>query len=266
MDVVNNIDQIKTIISNYSSEGKPITYKNLTIEPIKVSDYTQFAFCHDILSADNAQYPSKDIIKMNSLEFYFLVLLGEGYDEFVGAEERSVNLWKFDTICRLCLNVGYADMGFTKDDSNNILLQIKSNNTTDTFTAEEFDFIRRVILYQNIFDYDDRYISPDMKQAIKEYYAFANKDSHTPNLEEKESVVSVVAGLTIKDMKDMTYREFCNIFERCKRKVDYSVLTGKTKEPIPHWIYGKTPDFYERAFSKNNVILDMAKEANILNE
>ena len=53
------------------------------------------------------------------------------------------------------------------------------------FTTREFDDFRRIILYQNLYDYDETPMSDDFRKVIEQYYAIKNRGIHKPDLEDK---------------------------------------------------------------------------------
>lgn len=52
-------------------------------------------------------------------------------------------------------------------------------------TATEFDEVRRIILYQNIYNYDDTPMSEDVRRVVEQYYTLKNKGIIPPSLQRR---------------------------------------------------------------------------------
>ena len=94
---------------------------------------------------------------------------------------------------------------------------ILDDNTALTISADDFDEIRRIILYQNILDYTDRYIDPD-------YYRLKNKDSKNVPLEHKIICVQSKTGMSIESIGKLTIRNFLQLFSIIVEESEYTAL------------------------------------------
>ena len=53
-------------------------------------------------------------------------------------------------------------------------------NTESVISEKEFDDIKKIILYQNDIDYDDRYVNPDVQKEYEKWCALKSKKVHNP--------------------------------------------------------------------------------------
>jgi hypothetical protein len=75
-------------------------------------------------------------------------------------------------------------------------------------TPKEFDEISKIILNQNDAHYDGRYVSPDVKELMNEYYKVKYANTRSPSLEEKKAFITSKTGIDINTINEMTYRYF----------------------------------------------------------
>lgn len=253
MEIVKDLEEIKKMVSYYFSMDENIRFKHLELFPIIHKDYYKFMDCYDLLTYDKTQICDVDIIQMSNLEFYCNVLfqMSDGVN--------MIWLDKFNTFIKLCFHKEMSDVQLGMIDDE-LIIKIGE----DGFTSDEFDFIKRVILCQTILDYDDTYKDPEVAKAERDYYEFMNRGVHMPTMEEQNSVITSVTGITIKELKDLTHREFCNLFEYCRGQIDFIALSGKTEKPMPHWIYGNKQK--DSAFTKGGALGNIIDSSEIIKE
>ena len=188
---------------NMSTDG----YK-LLIKPIKVKDWSIFNNCIDILMHELQDYNSVEIIQMSYLEFVIDILLDK-----VSDEEISENAFKLSTILSMALGVCEARKGTFR---NKPCLTLHNENgcVVSLITPKEFNELKKIILFQNIINYDDRYLSPDIKKEIEEYekIKYSNENIVNPTLEKQKVFVISKTGISMKDINDMTYRTFTQVY------------------------------------------------------
>ena len=188
---------------NMSTDG----YK-LLIKPIKVKDWSIFNNCIDILMHELQDYNSVEIIQMSYLEFVIDILLDK-----VSDEEISENAFKLSTILSMALGIYEARKGMFR---NKPCLTLHDENgcVVSLITPKEFNELKKIILFQNIINYDDRYLSQDIKKEIEEYekIKYSNENIVNPTLEKQKVFVISKTGISMKDINDMTYRTFTQVY------------------------------------------------------
>ena len=206
--------------------------KTLEIRPVFVRDSELFIASCDVIAIDKNSTSSVEIIQMSYLEFITKVLSAE-----------EVNIAKFLNIVRICL--GFTRPLWKMDERKRINLYDAEMDIT--ITAKEFEDIRRIILYQNLLDYDDSYISPVLKNAMEETNKLKNKGYVMPNLERRIAIITAHTGLSKREQLDMSYRAHALLFREVCGEVEFTTIrpaalsAGKAKD-LEHWIYKKEND------------------------
>lgn len=217
----------------YMSIDKPIPFKSLLLYPVKVKDYLTFSYSCGCLDIDKNSIPDIRIIQMKYFEF--LMHLYENGD--------LLTLYKLKNILELVFQVSYDDgeIEIYKQENGKYILRIKD----ETIDSEEFNLIRKLILYQNIAGYKDmEHIDPSLKKDQERYSKIINKGIVMPNLEDKIDVVIVSTSLDMDRIEKLSIRRFTRIFNKCVEKQDYIInktasMSGMVtfKEPIEHWVF-----------------------------
>lgn len=231
----------------------PVEYKLknksvVKIYPISVKDSEMFLSWIDILTIDKNSLPNPEYISMSYLEFIIKTLL-TSEDKDIAQSATS----KLVFILKLCLK-WEDDVSIRVNDIGKPVLvhgDIEIN-------GKSFEDIRRIILYQNILDFDDSYINPDLKQAMAEVDEVKSKDLVFPTLERKFAIVSSHSGITKAQQLEMTYRSHSALFKEVCNEVEFiSARTGvmvgnmfsKQKIEFEDWVYKKKRSKYEDYFT-----------------
>lgn len=231
----------------------PVEYKLknknvVKIYPISVKDSEMFLSWIDILTIDKNSLPNPEYISMSYLEFIIKTLL-TSEDKDIAQSATS----KLVFILKLCLK-WEDDVSIRVNDIGKPVLvhgDIEIN-------GKSFEDIRRIILYQNILDFDDSYINPDLKQAMAEVDEVKSKDLIFPTLERKFAIVSSHSGITKAQQLEMTYRSHSALFKEVCNEVEFiSARTGvmvgnmfsKQKIEFEDWVYKKKRSKYEDYFT-----------------
>ena len=224
----------------YFTFDKPVPYKlkdgnTIQIHPVHLQNAPYFLTSYYILSINKNEMPSVEIIQMSYLEFLYKV-----------AFQKEESIQAFINICILCLGIKSPRASI---DSNGKSILIDGESKI-AITAKEFDDIRRIILYQNIFDYDDSYINPDIKKAMDEYDRVKGKNVEAPSIERRIGIISAHTGITKEQQMSMTYRAHTILFNEVCGEVEFSTtravaLIGGAKD-FDHWIYKKRKDKFSQ--------------------
>lgn len=211
----------------------PVDYKlkekTIKIYPVSVKDSEFFLSSINLLSIDKNSMPSVEIIQMSYLQFIFDILIPQKKD----------NLQKLINLLKLCLHIN--DPRIKKDSGKYILIDGENNFTIN---GQQFEDIRRIILYQNLINFDDSYINPDLKQAINDVDELKNKGIEPVSIERKMAIVSAHTGISKKEQMEMSYRSYSLLFEEVYGEVEYTTvypiaLLGGNKDNLDKWIYKK---------------------------
>lgn len=232
--------QLESYVLQYFTFDKPVPYKLkngniINVNPVRLQDVPYFLTSQYILNINKNEMPSVEIIQMSYLEFLYRV-----------AFQKEDAIQAFVNICILCLGINNPRASI---DSNGKAILIYGD-TNSAITSKEFDDIRRIILYQNIFDYDDSYINPDIKKAMDEYDRVKGKNVETPSIERRIGIISAHTGITKEQQMLMTYRSHTILFNEVCGEVEFSTtravaLIGGAKD-FDHWIYKKRKDKFSQ--------------------
>lgn len=245
---------IKNLELQYFCNGYDVPYNIkdggiLNIKPILVKDYPYYENAKDILELPKNETNNIDIIKMSYLEFLITILQ---------YEEIYQNL--FIKLCELCF--GYKKIGIVEHKNKKCIALCEEDETIKyIITPKEFDDIIKIILNQNDANYDGRYINPEVRELMEQYYKVKYSNSRHPSLEEKKAYVTSKTGLDIKTLNNMTYRYFDLVYSsnvnseiyfaqkmvQCSYKYD-------VKEDVKHPLFEPKKDPYAEIFNDTTIL------------
>lgn len=260
--------QLKYFCNGYDVPYKLKNGDILNIKPIIVKDYPYYEVAKTILEIQKNDINDIEIIKMSYLDFII--------DTVQKDEQLSIYLL---TICKLCL--GYEKIAyFKKDNKHNLCLCDENEIVKYIITSKEFDDIAKIILNQNDANYDNRYINPEVKELMAEYYKAKHNDFKSPTLEEKKAFVISKTGIMLSELNEMVYRFFDLVYDanvnseiyiaqkmvQCSYKYD---VKGDVKHPL----FEHKKDPYSEIFEDTGILsskgisgADKLNNLNVLNQ
>ena len=269
------MDNIKEYVDKYVALQKPVPLYNLQIKPVLVRDFFQFNNAKDILQIEKNKIPNIDIIQMTYLRFLLMIILEneEFKEDLLTILTLSLGV-KYDATKR---NPSYSpneiltqqtrknevelwingwDIKFRLNDEEVTLCLYEKDNLIEISDAQ-FDDIRKVILFQNVYRYDDTEMSDDFRRVVEEYYRLKNKDVVLPTLEDKLMAVCISSPYKIEELYNMPLRLFDALLECSIDKLEYQVnklivnLAQCKVEGLnlSHWVYKTKKDKYSEIFT-----------------
>lgn len=236
-----DIDYLKEV---YFTFDKPVKYTllhgvEINIYPVILENSIFFNSSYGILDIDKNSSSDPEIISMSYLKFLLLKILSEDNHK-----------QQFYNICHLCLHMENPYL-ILDENKKALLIELDAETKSPIFiiTQKEFEDIRRIILYQNILNYDDEYINPELKKAMKEQDELLSKKIIAPSLERKIAIISTHTGITQKEQFGMSLRSHSLLFNEVVGEVNYqaikaiSLYAGKTE--MVEWIYPKNKNKYD---------------------
>lgn len=229
-----NINALKDI---YFASDEPVPYRlkynntEIKIRPIKVRNWAEFSSCLDCICFNREDLNNVDYITMPYLEFLFHMHM---------EKSEFVNLHMLSTIIKHSLGENLISMDVYND---KFCLAILDENTKQEIdgeikanvkyyiTPKEFDDIKKIILFQNIYDYDDRYISPDVRKSVEETQRIKNRNMTNPSMEKRKILVMSINGMSMAELNDMSYRVFCQIYHSLIERDMYFVQNMMKASP-----------------------------------
>ena len=253
-----NINLYKDV---YFTFDEPVTYnlkcgEKIYLSPVLLKDYMLFITSYGILDIDKNSANDVEIISMPYLKFLVKKV-------FPYSEE---SIQQFVNICILC-------MGLTKPEiklvENRFILYDAEEGKNISITQKEFEEIKKIILYQNLLNYDDSYINPELKENMEEFDALVTKDLVPPSLERRIAIVTAHCGITKKEQLKMTIRSHSLLFQEISKEVEFMcakpiAIYGGKSENI-NWIFEKKKGkFDDYITSTESYSKSMGGEANII--
>lgn len=269
------MDNIKEYVDKYVTLQKPVPLYGLQIKPILVRDFFQFNSAKDILNIEKNKIPNIDIIQMTYLRFLLMMMLEQ--DEFkedfltilalslgvkYDATKRNPSFEPNETLTQQIRKdevevwINGWDVRFRLSDNKVILCLYDDENLVEIDDAQ-FDELRKVILLQNIYKYDDTEMSDDFRRVVEEYYRLKNKDIVLPTLEDRLMAVCISSAYKLEELYVMPLRLFDALLERSIDKLEYQVnklivnlAQGKVEGfNLSHWVYKTKKDKYSEIFT-----------------
>ena len=202
------------LLQKYIPFDKAVPYKDFMISPIKMRDIYDVQYILAILQIDKNDLGNIEFISMSFLRFILILAF----------QDEQIQFGLNDLLCKaLLLPEDYIIQIYADDDQEYLVVgkkikelyghDIVDDKTALKITADDFNEIIRIILYQNVVDYSDKYVDPDVRRAADEYYKLKNKNATKVSLEHKTNCVQLKTGLTKEAIGDLTIRNFLQLYD-----------------------------------------------------
>ena len=225
------------IYKNYYEEltfDDPIDYKGLLLYPVSIKKINKFLQSSSVLRIQKEYIPDKEIIKMSYLKFLMTNIDKE-------KEEYSESL-TFDLLAlcfMICMRIEEISIRLFIDEDGKTKLILNGVEIDEN----EFDYLRKLILYQNLPNYDDELMNPDLKNDLEEADKIKNGGEETEDFEHLIANLVIGTGMNIDDVKNLPIRKFYIIGQVMDRKLHYSIYKQASvggfvefKQPITHYL------------------------------
>ena len=245
---------LKSLELQYFCNGYDVPYKVkeggiLNIKPILVKDYPYYESAKSILEIPKNEMGEISIIQMSYLEFLF---------NLIATDEKYTDC--FLIICKLCL--GYEKVAKQEHKNKQCLCLCDDDKIIKyIITPKEFDDICKIILNQNDANYDSRYVNPEVRELMEQYYKVKYSNSRHPSLEEKKAYVTSRTGIDIETLNNMTYRYFDLVYSSSvnseiyiAQKMVQCAYKYEVKEEIKHPLFEPKKDPYAEIFEDTNIL------------
>lgn len=220
----NRLEEIKNKMNELSNQC-------IHIYPVALKDYFMFYSTISCLIIEKDKSSDIRVLSMAYLDFLF--------DLIENDENKQAFAYMFMTILKLTLKIKDKDIEYRTNGKHRELIINKI-----ILDRKDFDNIRRIICYQNMPDYDDTYIDPDLERVIKTTERIENKDSASISLEGQIDAVIASTSYKYNELYELPIRRFVLLLREVDSKLHYQIYkTGEVggmvtfKEPIPYWIY-----------------------------
>lgn len=269
----------KEYIVPFVTYDLPVPYKGLSLYPVKVKDFLQFATGIDVFKIDkNKNTTDINIIQMSYLEFLFALISNEekwllkfiNIMELCCGTTLETNMIidkKYDTDIMLYFPVN-KEMTHIFINGRNIYFELTEKHVSIIINGvkingTQFDNFMALIMYQNFRDYDDSFVSEDVQRVVNDYYSIKQKNIVQPSFEEKISIVMANSGLGYDEIMNLSYRKFDIIFHSIVDKLDYLIgqiaRTQGADIQVNHWVYRENKGKFADVFKSVNTVTDKIK-------
>ena len=245
---------LKFLEMQYFCNGYNVPYKIkeggiLDIKPVLVKDYPHYEIVKTVLEIPKNEFGDVDLIKMSYLEFLLNVVITQ--------ESYANYLLK---ICELCF--GYTKVAKIEHKNKSCLCLCDEDEVVKyIITPKEFDDIIKIILNQNDSHYDGRYVNPEVRELMEQYYKVKYSNSRHPSLEEKKAFVTSKTGIDIETLNNMTYRYFDLVYSSnvnseiyITQKMVQCAYKYEVKEDIKHPLFEPKKDPYAEIFEDTSIL------------
>lgn len=227
----------------YFALDEPVPYKlktgqEILIKPIMVKDSMLFMASVDVLKIDKNSLGSVEAIQASYLKFLQKMIF----------PSNDVMVQKFLNILDLCLEL--KGIYLCNDEMERTFIQTESGIV---ISAKEFDDIAKIILYQNLLDYDDKYINPDIKKSMQEVDRLKNKDYESPDLERQMGIIESHTGILKEQLLKKTWRSFQILFREVCGEIEFyttrlAAIAVGAGDKVDHYIFKKRKDKFDGYF------------------
>lgn len=231
--------------------------ERIYLSPVFLKDYMIFITSYGILDIDKNSVNDVEIISMPYLKFLI--------EKVFPYSKESIQ--QFVNICILCM--GFIKPEIKMTDKNKFVLCDVGEGKNISITQKEFEDIKKIILYQNLLNYDDEYINPELKENMEELDRLKNKNLEPPSLERRMAIITSHCGLNKKEQLKMTIRSHSLLFQEVSREVEYmcskpiAIYGGKSE--VVNWIFeNKKGKFDDYITSKESYNKSMGGDGNVI--
>lgn len=225
------------IYKNYYEEltfDDPIDYKGLLLYPVSIRKINKFLQSSSVIRIQKEYIPDKEIIKMSYLKFLMTNIDKE-------KEEYGESL-TFDLLAlcfMICMRIEEISIRLFMDEDGKAKLILNDVEIDEN----EFDYLRKLILYQNLPNYDDELMNSDLKNDLEQADKIKNGGEETEDFEHLIANLVIGTGMNIDDVKNLPIRKFYIIGQVMDRKLHYSIYKQASvggfvefKQPITHYL------------------------------
>ena len=225
------------IFKNYYDEltfDDPIDYKGLLLYPVSIRKINKFLQSSSVLRIQKEYIPDKEIIKMSYLKF-LMTNIDKEKDEY----DESLTFDLLALCFMICMRIEEISIRLFigEDGKAKLILNDVEINEND------FDYLRKLILYQNLPNYDDELMNPDLKNDLEQADKIKNGGEETEDFEYLIANLVIGTGMNIDDVKNLPIRKFYIIGQVMDRKLHYSIYKQASvggfvefKQPITHYL------------------------------
>lgn len=212
-------------------------FDGLVLHPVKMRDYITFNVCSSILKINKNSTNDPKVISMSYLDYIIYLMQMEEREKEPG--KPNINEMFLECLILLVTNKDGAEIRYGVDGKKKSFIEINGV----VLHKKEFDKFRKFILVQNIPDYKEEYINPELEADLKKADEIRNKGKTPCDIEKQMMAVVIGSSLTLEEVKEMTIRKFFIALEMIDKKLHYTILKQASlsgfvefKQEITHYL------------------------------
>lgn len=232
---------------------EPIPFKGLLIYPFTMKQYYLFHQLASILTIEKNKIPDPKIISKSYLDFLIDIIK-------VGDELSQSTSTMLYSLLSLAL---HDDNMLLKHGIENKKTYLSINDVK--IFKRDFDDLKELILIQNIPDYKNDYIDPELEEELNKVRQMKNNGEHCCNVEKQLVSIAMGMSMSLEEVKNMTIRKFYIALDMIDRKLHYIIkktasMSGMVefKNDIKHYLVEDSNDL-------NNSVVDYQQFQNKIN-
>lgn len=227
----------------------PVTYNEVELHPIMMSDYFDFMMVHNVLKMRKNDIDPR-FISMSYLDF--LIDMFQSHD-LMGEMYRIMF-----SRCMFLTTQSSSIISFGKDKKGKSYIEIGGMY----FNSKQFDEFRDLILHQNLPDYEDNSrMDAQLLKDLEEVNRLKSQNKKMVSLEKQIISVMTNTSMPLDKIYEMSIRKFILTLEMVDKKMHYIIyktasMSGmvKFKKEIEHYMFETSNGLEGRVIEADEVI------------
>lgn len=285
------LEEVEYYTDRFFVFDQPVPFCGLNIYPVNIQHYTEFMTANSCLLLNKDDDPAG--VRLSNLDYLLLKIADPKEGPFWSMRLSKILELCLHVLpgmnCPKCgKNISYSEFfteerekqyqEMSEEDREKILdcecgegklvpslNQKKDEKTGKTILAinghdisvADFNRLRKIILYQNLPDYeDDSYVDKEIRDDFALKAEMQSRHSGRASLEQKIICVCAKSSYKIEEIYNMSIRKFTMLLSTINDVLEYQITrTGlmsgmvslKDGKEIDHWIYKKKKSVYDSA-------------------
>lgn len=248
-----NKDEFASKYEIFYTNDEPILYNDFKIYPIIIKDFLLFEYSKVSIMLPKNKVSDLKVLEMTYLEYLiYMMHKNNTLEEFNTSEYIRQSFYSL-----ISLTLKAEEIKYEKDVKNRDIIKIRiKGDGWKTINGKAFDDIKDIILFQNLPNYTNDYMSPEIEAEINEVNKLKNIGIENPTIEKQKICVVINTAYSLEEINNITIRKFIMLLEQIDVQLHYEIykqgeMSGAVefKTPLSHYLYSKKKNKLEDAFS-----------------
>lgn len=240
-----NADYVKAVNSLQFLNDEPVELEKLIIYPITVRDVLIYDEAIKCLLIEKNDSNDPEIISMSYLDYLWRVVLDE---KALNKNEESITGTRLTVLIALVLKNNTIRVRFDKDMNHKTVLRILYKDLNEEFVdiqlnKNKFDLFKMTILCQNDKDFQEEYMSADLRKELELKRKMEQKNREPCDIEKRICSIMYNMSMSLDQVLNLSYRKFCILVEMIDKQINYIIFKQASLHPlikgndkIPHYL------------------------------